>query len=140
MGLSRLPRGLLRAQNLRKPMSECYACSTSSYGYTAPLRFQKPLKIIAGPCTGPNEALECTYWLFKSGQTRVWAIYPGQVMPGPGRLPRGILRAQNRRSFACSAFRHGYTAPLRVQKSSKNLAGPHGMPCDFPRVPAVLTL
>ena len=29
---------------------------------------------------------------------------------------------------------HGYTTSLRVQKSSKILAGPHGMPCDYPLV------
>ena len=33
-GPSRLPRGILRAQNRRKPMSECYVCSASSHGYT----------------------------------------------------------------------------------------------------------
>ena len=43
----------------------------------------KIFKHSAVPCTGPGEALECTYWLYKPGQTWVCAIYPVQAMHGP---------------------------------------------------------
>ena len=101
----------------RKPMSECYAYSASSHGYTAHLWIQKPSKNSAGP----GEAHECMYWLYKPEQTWVCANYPIG-------------------SFACSAFSHSYTVPLRIQKASKNLVGPHSMPFDYPWVPPVLAI
>ena len=66
----------------------------------------KTFKNSAGPCTGPGEALECTYWLYKPGQTEYVPFTTYRPCTGPEILPRG------------------YTAPLRIQTSSKNLAGP----------------
>ena len=54
---------------------------------------------------------------------------------GPARLPQDGLLAFYRHKIEGRLYVHENTVPVRVQTSSKQVAGLQGMPCDYPRSP-----
>ena len=78
----------------------------------------KTFKNSAGPCTGPGEALECTYWLYKPGQTSY------SPCTCPGRLHRGLLGAQNRRKLCMLSFQPRLYCALTDPQVFEKSGGP----------------
>ena len=83
-----------------------------------------PSKNSAGPCKGSDKALECTYWLYKPGQTWVCAIYPVQAIHGPRKAAYGLQRAQNRRKLCMLSFQPRLYCALTDPKVFEKSCGP----------------
>ena len=140
----RLPRGLLCAHARMKPVgSSSLNDMHAQLPDTAILHpygsknLQKIVRVLVRDSVKPSSAH--TGYINRANRSMCHLPRTGHVRAPEDCL--GALYGQNIvGSFACSDFSHGYTVPLRIQKSSKNLADPHGIPCDYPRVPTVLAL
>ena len=101
----------------RKPMSKYYACSSSSHGYTAPLRIQKL-------CTGPVKPASARTCYINEGNPEYVPFTQSRPCTDPGRLPRGLLRAQNRRKLCMLSFQPRLYCALTYPKVFQKSCGP----------------
>ena len=121
-------------------MSDCCHAQLPATAIPHPHGSKKLRKIVRVLVRDPVKPASARTVYINQGKPEYVLFTPYRPCTVPGRVPRGLLRAQNCRKLCMLCFQPRLYCALFGSKSLQDLAGPHGMPCDYPRVPTVLAL